>query len=787
MPKCYNVTKRQRTNMQTHCGITHQNDEETRYHREKRAIWEIQSVNCADHYLGQIADGLSTRINEQKNYSSVQYESSGTSAPVPPSTQKRILGLTCEEYGKYGKSKARLVAHRRVHVHESVGTNKIGPSEDRRIAHRNQHNPDMLNRVKNSGVRYFQQKRYPDVVVCNRIGSRSTVSRSIEPTTPPSRPYTTKYRKMQHLLCPMSRGRIYTKFVILHQNGCLEATPLLHVLRCHSSATATNFSLTSHDNYRICQGVWNAVSSSLIHRTVLPSSVVETVANRRICCTFCSPARSRMVLAMLIIIGLQGNLQNFSVARDKPSKMVESTYVDVIHLALPNHCSGVTRNCDKRTIVSDGRTVTVTVSDLCLRTIPSCLAAYDTFMRDTWRSKTRESRINQTEEFLSCFRNVSSSHIFVSRVPDQHSGTPRNRLLIGAQSDSRGCLIVGQFREQECIKLSFHNGGQPPTEKGEQGATTTSRDGPWDKWTGDRLTYHKNIFQVKGQFSSTCLSVARLKQLANVTSSEEIEAWYTTGRRQTNQTLQSTGLTEGELGRSSFKKNKTDRGLSAISDNPIIVSLQENILRSLEWRTNRKLVFFTHYTGISRTFREDDNNMLDVSMEQFFTSGGVTPRMAKFGQQLELLQHDRMRNCVAIRVELKRTPIGDVLPRETDACEDTQRATQINGRITTNDVMGTQSTAVGVLKDKQHLLQRKSFPVGKARELTNDNIRDMLSFTDVSVIHALLAIWVQVEHKCLAVAKTANCPGMESSLLKFRRTSKRPPTILLKLCESALE
>ncbi|KAG5442235.1 hypothetical protein CSKR_100179 [Clonorchis sinensis] len=67
--------------------------------------------------------------------------------------------------------------------------------------------------------------------------------------------------------------------------------------------------------------------------------------------------------------------------------------------------------------------------------------------------------------------------------------------------------------------------------------------------------------------------------------------------------------------------------------------------RAIWLDSSRKLVFFTHYTGISRTFREDDNNMLDVSMEQFFTSGGVTPRMAKFGQQLELLQHDRMRNC----------------------------------------------------------------------------------------------------------------------------------------------
>ncbi|GAA55745.1 retrovirus-related Pol polyprotein from type-2 retrotransposable element R2DM [Clonorchis sinensis] len=51
---------------------------------------------------------------------SIQHESAGVFAPVPTGTQERLVGLMCEECGKCCKSKAGLVAHRRVHVYESL-------------------------------------------------------------------------------------------------------------------------------------------------------------------------------------------------------------------------------------------------------------------------------------------------------------------------------------------------------------------------------------------------------------------------------------------------------------------------------------------------------------------------------------------------------------------------------------------------------------------------------------------------------------------------------------------
>ncbi|GAA50168.1 polyprotein [Clonorchis sinensis] len=119
------------------------------------------------------------------NFNNVEYESSGASAPVPTSTQERIVGLTCEECGRCCKSKAGLVAHRQVHVRESVGTNvvaqsacancsrlfpmKISLSQHHRQAHFIQHNADQLRRVNKFRVRWSQQESQSLVCLANNL------------------------------------------------------------------------------------------------------------------------------------------------------------------------------------------------------------------------------------------------------------------------------------------------------------------------------------------------------------------------------------------------------------------------------------------------------------------------------------------------------------------------------------------------------------------------------------------------------------------------------------------
>ncbi|KAG5441336.1 hypothetical protein CSKR_103233 [Clonorchis sinensis] len=113
----------------------------------------------------QLQTGLTTLFgfNVLVTFDNVHYKTSGASAPVPTSTQERLVGLTCEECGKWCKSKAGLVAHHRVHDNDSVGTNmvtqlacadcsrlfptKIGLSQHRRHAHPTQHNADKLSRL----------------------------------------------------------------------------------------------------------------------------------------------------------------------------------------------------------------------------------------------------------------------------------------------------------------------------------------------------------------------------------------------------------------------------------------------------------------------------------------------------------------------------------------------------------------------------------------------------------------------------------------------------------------
>ncbi|GAA53523.1 retrovirus-related Pol polyprotein from type-1 retrotransposable element R2, partial [Clonorchis sinensis] len=124
-------------------------------------------------------------FNVLLTFDNVRYKTSGASAPVPTSTQERLVGLTCEECGKWCKSKAGLVAHHRVHDNDSVGTNvvaqlacadcsrlfptKIGLSQHRRHAHPTQRNADKLSRVKHSGARWSQQESQSLLRLANNL------------------------------------------------------------------------------------------------------------------------------------------------------------------------------------------------------------------------------------------------------------------------------------------------------------------------------------------------------------------------------------------------------------------------------------------------------------------------------------------------------------------------------------------------------------------------------------------------------------------------------------------
>ncbi|GAA52827.1 endonuclease-reverse transcriptase [Clonorchis sinensis] len=131
--------------------------------------------------------GLTTLFgfNVLVTFDNVHYKTSGASAPVPTSTQERLVGLTCEECGKWCKSKAGLVAHHRVHDNDSVGTKmvaqlacadcsrlfptKIGLSQHRRHAHPTQRNADKLSRVKHSGARWSQQESQSLLRLANNL------------------------------------------------------------------------------------------------------------------------------------------------------------------------------------------------------------------------------------------------------------------------------------------------------------------------------------------------------------------------------------------------------------------------------------------------------------------------------------------------------------------------------------------------------------------------------------------------------------------------------------------
>ncbi|GAA48986.1 endonuclease-reverse transcriptase [Clonorchis sinensis] len=147
----------------------------------------ILDASLGELRVQQLQTGLTTLFgfNVLVTFDNVHYKTSGASAPVPTGTQERLVGLTCEECGKWCKSKAGLVAHHRVHDNDSVGTNmvaqlacadcsrlfptKIGLSQHRRHAHPTQHNADKLSRVKHSGARWSQQESQSLLRLANNL------------------------------------------------------------------------------------------------------------------------------------------------------------------------------------------------------------------------------------------------------------------------------------------------------------------------------------------------------------------------------------------------------------------------------------------------------------------------------------------------------------------------------------------------------------------------------------------------------------------------------------------
>ncbi|GAA56608.1 hypothetical protein CLF_111206 [Clonorchis sinensis] len=97
----------------------HQTQKGVFYHYSTSARWRYLKCQVEKLRAQQLQTGLASLLgfNVLVTFNNVQYESSGASAPALTRTH---VGLTCEECGKWCKSKAGLVTHHRVHDTESV-------------------------------------------------------------------------------------------------------------------------------------------------------------------------------------------------------------------------------------------------------------------------------------------------------------------------------------------------------------------------------------------------------------------------------------------------------------------------------------------------------------------------------------------------------------------------------------------------------------------------------------------------------------------------------------------
>ncbi|GAA51835.1 endonuclease-reverse transcriptase [Clonorchis sinensis] len=166
-------------------------------------------------------------FNVLVTFDNVHYKTPGASAPVPTSAQERLVGLTCEECGKWCKSKAGLVAHHQVHDNDSVGTNmvaqlacadcsrlfptKIGLSQHRRHAHPTQNNADKLSRVKHSGARWSQQESQSLLRLANNLypscETQTALFARLEQYFPGRSAISSKTRTFPHTWKTVSRRR----------------------------------------------------------------------------------------------------------------------------------------------------------------------------------------------------------------------------------------------------------------------------------------------------------------------------------------------------------------------------------------------------------------------------------------------------------------------------------------------------------------------------------------------------------------------------------------------------
>ncbi|GAA54338.1 hypothetical protein CLF_102308 [Clonorchis sinensis] len=213
--------------------------------------WNLDA-SLGELRVQQLQTGLTTLFgfNVLVTFDNVHYKTSGASAPVPTSTQERLVGLTCEECGKWCKSKAGLVAHHRVHDNDSVDWSSIF-LVDRLSASKPGYgklNWQAQQDESSSGgpdQTIGQIAAYSSEADDYSVWFKQTVDRAVSLLESHADSSLASVDLLAFARCglPLDAEQYWKQFAFLHRDGCLEATSLLHALLRHSSATASNLSL----------------------------------------------------------------------------------------------------------------------------------------------------------------------------------------------------------------------------------------------------------------------------------------------------------------------------------------------------------------------------------------------------------------------------------------------------------------------------------------------------------------------------------------------------------------
>ncbi|GAA55897.1 retrovirus-related Pol polyprotein from type-1 retrotransposable element R2 [Clonorchis sinensis] len=282
----------------------------------------------------------------------LQLQTSGASAPVPTSTQERLVGLTCEECGKWCKSKAGLVAHHRVHDNDSVGTNmvaqlacadcsrlfptKIGLSQHRRHAHPTQHNADKLSRVKHSGARWSQQESQSLLRLANSL-------------YPSCETQTALFARLEQYFPGRSAISIKTRLRVLNWQAQQDESS-------SGGPDQTIGQIAAYSSEADDYSVW-------FKQTVdCAVSLLESHAD-----------------SSLASVDLE-----FSLAIISALRVIGCDVDFLVHQPMIISYRGICFPQSTKAVIGLGLSK-VTVSDLCLLAIVGSLRTYDTFMRGTWR------------------------------------------------------------------------------------------------------------------------------------------------------------------------------------------------------------------------------------------------------------------------------------------------------------------------------------------------------------------------------------------------------------------